>query len=118
MLPEHYISQGIHCLCSHRQLKVLKRVGHPVIFARCEFCESEFKVYAQEDYPAGYIADDPTKPLEAIKCDNCQDERFHVAVGYEYPGDEIDSTDITWFTLIGECIKCKQISKLFDDETG
>ena len=118
MLPEHYASQGIHCLCGHRLLKILKRVGSPVIFAFCELCESEFKVYVQDDYPAGYIADDPTKPLETIKCEYCQEAKFQVAVGYEYPGDEVDSTDITWFTAIGECVKCTQISKLFDDETG
>lgn len=117
LLPEHNVHQGIQCICGHRQLTMRRRVGCPVVFAYCESCGQEFKVYANEDYPSGYIPDDPTKPLKSITCD-CGAEAFQVAVGYEYPGDEVDSTDITWFTLVGKCTKCGASQGLFDDETG
>jgi hypothetical protein len=117
LLPEHHVHQGIQCLCSHKQLSLFRRAEHPVVFALCQSCDHEFQVYANEDYPAGYISDDPTKPLESITC-NCGGQVFQVAVGYEYPGDEMDSTDITWFTMVGKCSTCGGVQELFNDETG
>jgi len=117
ILPEHNVHQGIQCRCGHKDLRILKRVGLPAIFAHCKSHEDEFTLYINQDYPAGYISDDPTQPLEPIRC-NCGGQEFQVGVGYEYPGDESDSTDITWFTMVGKCTNCNKIQELFNDETG
>jgi hypothetical protein len=117
LLPEHNVHQGIQCTCGCKQLSVLKRNGLPVVFVHCESCDKESKVYANNDYPAGFISDDPAKLLEPLIC-NCRGRVFQVAVGYEYPGDEVDSTDITWFTLVGKCSSCGKVQRLFTDETG
>jgi hypothetical protein len=118
LLPEHNAYQGIQCPHGHKQLSVLKRVDLPVVFAQCELCNCKFKVYANGDYAAGYISDDSNRPLSSLKCKNCGEQVFEIAVGYEYPGDEIDSTDISWFTLVGKCLKCEAIQELFADETA
>lgn len=118
LLPEHNVHQGLQCTCGHQELRVFKRAGYPTIFARCEACDREFKVYENGDYPAGYITDDPTKSLDSIKCNYCGELIFQLAVGYEYSGDEIDSTDVSWFTLVGKCAKCGTTQEMFYDETA
>jgi hypothetical protein len=117
LLPEHNVHQGIQCICDQKKLSVLRREEHPAVFAHCESCGCRFKIYANGDYPAGYIPDDPTKPLIPITC-SCGGQVFQVAVGYEYPGDEVDSIDITWFTMAGKCLNCGEAQVLFTDETG
>ena len=118
LLPEHNnVHQGIQCICGHKELRISKRAGYPTIFAHCESCGRDFKVYQNGDYPAGYIADNPEEPLESIIC-SCGGVIFQVAVGYEYPGDEVDSTDITWFTMVGKCSNCGTKQELFTDETA
>lgn len=117
-MPGHSVHQGIRCTCGGTRLQINKRMGLPAVFARCESCGSEFKVYSNGDYPAGYIPDDPGKPLMPIVCDNCKGQVFQVSVGYEYPGNETDSIDITWFTMVGRCLNCGTIQRLFEDETG
>jgi hypothetical protein len=118
LLPKHNVHQGIHCTCDSKHLIIKKRVGTQAIFAHCISCGGEFKIYVNGDYPAGYIPDDPAKPLKSIMCSNCEGHTFQVGVGYEYPGDEIDSTDITWFTMVGKCSSCGTAQELFSDETG
>ncbi len=93
-LPEHNVHQGIRCMCGGSRLRISKRMELPAVFAHCESSGSEFKVYSNGDYLAGYIPDDPRKPLIPIVCDNCKGQAFQVGVGYEYPGDETDSMDI------------------------
>jgi hypothetical protein len=116
-LPEYNAAQGIQCTCGQKDLSISKRMEHPTVFAHCKTCGSDFKVYENGDYPAGYITDDPTKPLKPILCD-CGGQVFRVAVGYEYPGDETSDADITWFTMVGECLDCGTIQELFADETA
>ncbi len=118
LLPEHNVCQGLQCPHGHKLLNTLKRAGLSIILARCELCAYEFKVYANKDYPAGYVPDAPDKPLNFLKCRSCAEQVFEIAVGYEYPGDEIDSTDITWFTMVGICLKCGNVQELFTDETA
>jgi hypothetical protein len=118
LLPKHNICQGIRCLHDHKQLNILKRADLPAIFAQCKLCGHEFKIYANGDYPAGQVPDDPSRPLTPLKCNNCGEQVFEIAVGYEYPGDEIDSTDISWFTVVGKCLKCNTLQELFTDETA
>ena len=118
LLPKHNVHQGIQCVHGHQQLRVFKRAGYPTIFALCEVCSREFKVYENGDYSAGYITDDPSKSLEQVKCNHCGEVTFQIAVGYEYPGDETESMDISWFTMVGQCSKCGTSEKLFDDETA
>lgn len=118
LLPEHNIHQGIQCTCGNKYLVVRRRAQLPAVFAHCISCGCKFNIYVNDDYPAGYIQDDPTKPVEPIACNNCGEQAFQVAVGYEYPGDEIDSTDITWFTMVGKCANCGTGQELFTDETG
>jgi DNA-directed RNA polymerase subunit RPC12/RpoP len=117
-LPEHSVHQGIRCTCGNRHLEITRRIGVPAVFARCDCCGREFKVYANADYPAGYVADDPTRPTMAIACRSCGGSIFEVGVGYEYPGDEVDSRDITWFTMVGKCAGCGAVEGLFEDETA
>lgn len=118
LLPEYSVHQGIQCICGQKQLSLSKRQGHPAVFAHCKSCGSDFEVYANDDYPAGYVPDDPTKSLKPVVCSGCGGVIFQVGVGYEYPGDETDSTDITWFTLVGRCLDCGRDQELLADETG
>ena len=117
-LPEHNVHQGIQCTCGNQLLRLNVREGIPAVFALCERCENEFKLYVNADYKAGYIPDNPTMPQKTVLCTNCRGQIFQVGVGYEYPGDEVDDTDITWFTMIGKCSSCSEIQLLFEDETG
>ena len=117
VLPEHNVRQGLQCLNGQKELQIDIREGIPVVFSHCETCEISFKVSAQEDYPSGYIQDDHEKPLKRFICE-CGGQSFQIALGYEYPGDEIDSTDISWFTMVGKCSTCGLIQELFSDETA
>ena len=66
ILPDHNIHQGIQCHCGHKKLSILKRLDNPTIFAQCQICKSEFKIYENQDYLAGYISDTPDNPLITI----------------------------------------------------
>ena len=116
-LLDHHVHQGIKCVNGHSNLKYYQREDLPVIFSQCSECDSSFKLYENGDYLAGYLSDDPSVPLNELTCE-CGGCVFISGVGYEYPGDEESSIDITWFELVAKCIKCGTIQKLFSDETA
>ena len=46
------------------------------------------------------------------------DQYFKLVLAMNIQVDEINSMDITWFTLVGQCDTCGQAQELFTDETA
>jgi hypothetical protein len=55
---------------------------------------------------------------EPTRCERCDHDRFHVAVGFEIHGDSTGPDDVSWFALAVRCAECNWDSLFFGDETG
>jgi hypothetical protein len=75
-------------------------------------------VYNPKKHP-GHISHNKSLTYSPNKyiCNKCSGDLFEVAVGYEYPDEDVENpNDISCFCISGKCIACGNGKIVFEDE--
>jgi hypothetical protein len=83
---------------------------------------NRFSIYDSREHVASIYAESKYRVLQPrlrryFHCPKCKSQDFHLAVGFEYPSDREGPNDTSWFALAVECVKCKWMGIVYEDET-
>ncbi len=119
---------GLKCSCGNRRLgvegKQINQSGLPLagaIIILCKSCDKRSVIFDPArhggDGELGYGHTDEELPAKGARCEYCSGDKFELAAGFQYSGDEQkmieeDKLDkkpedlFGWFVLRGRCGSC------------
>ncbi|MDE7418165.1 MAG: hypothetical protein K2N44_17990 [Lachnospiraceae bacterium] len=110
----------VHCSCGGKEMTVYK-TSEPKVTAVCAACGRMITIYDLTEYPCAVPLGKEETPE---KVTNQENDRFHVAVIYEYSDefalddDAYDENDVTWCQIyVYDTVNAQSIM-IVDDETA
>lgn len=97
---EFTFAYEIVCKCGNHKFTIYKN-NEPKVVACCEVCNQKITLYDLIEYPCAVVLRKEKEEMELKKVSNEGNDRFNVAVIFEYSDefsfdDEFDENDITW----------------------